>query len=160
MEERCFRSLHCSTTVVGATLPNGCLSRFLQCAWESRSFTGAPPYPGFVVTFFLSFLLVCDCSALAQGRNSFQESWACIPGIDGPLSHEGQIGTERRGGTPCGLLGPLLTWKETNLEPDSQVTNKITWQFHSSVERDGKRREWVPEICFGRGKFISQSQGE
>lgn len=37
--------------------------------------------------------------------------------------------------------GSLLTWKEANLEPDSQVTNKISWQFLFSVERDGSRRE-------------------
>lgn len=100
------------------------------------------------VTFFHSFLLVCDYSPLAQRRNSFQESGAGILGKGGLLSHEGQIETERREGTPCVLLGSLLTWKETNLESDNQVTNKITWQFRSSVERDGSRRQWVSENLF------------
>lgn len=81
------------------------------------------------VTFFHSFLLVCDYSPLAQRRNSFQESRAGILGKGGLLSHEGQIETERREGTPCVLLGSLLTWKETNLEPDSQVITKLLGSF-------------------------------
>lgn len=59
----------------------------------------------------------------------------------GPFLMKAKIGTKRREGMPCGLLGPLLAWRESYLEMNNQITKDVPWQFLFSVERDGDRRE-------------------